>query len=52
MAIDNSNEGARTGLDDGAYSRRRSNWYIWVALALLIAVALYALVSGLGYASG
>ncbi len=48
MAIDNERG---TGSDD-AYSRRKSNWFIWVALALLVAVALNVLFIGLGYASG
>jgi hypothetical protein len=51
MAINDDN-GARRGSSDDAYSRRKSNWLIWVALAVLLAVTLYALVSGFGYASG
>lgn len=39
------------GVRSDAYSRRNSNWLIWVAVALLVIVALYALISGLGYAS-
>jgi hypothetical protein len=57
MAMDDRNSTDRLGTRDArtpddAYSRRRSSWYIWVAVALLVAVALYVLVRGLGYASG
>jgi hypothetical protein len=57
MAMDDRNSTDRLGtrdarIPDDAYSRRRSSWYIWVAVALLVAVALYVLVRGLGYASG
>ncbi len=34
-----------------AYSRRKSNWVIWVAVIALLAVTLYALVSGFLYAA-
>lgn len=34
-----------------AHSRRNSNWLIWAAVIALVLVALYALVSGLGYAA-
>jgi hypothetical protein len=40
------------GPGDDAYSRRRSNWLIWIALAVLVAIALYVLFNGLDYASG
>jgi hypothetical protein len=36
---------------DDAYSRRKSNWFIWVAVIALVLVALYALVSGFIYAA-
>jgi uncharacterized integral membrane protein len=39
------------GLRDDAYSRRKSNWVIWVAVIALVLVALYALVSGFIYAA-
>jgi hypothetical protein len=51
MAIDDESGPGHTPRDD-AYSRRRSNWLIWVALAVLVAVALYVLFNGLDYASG
>ncbi len=52
MAIDNERGNGRDVGSDDAYSRKKSNPLIWIAIALLVAVALYALVSGLGYASG
>ena len=59
MAHENENGAEGDGRDaaDGAvprpdaYSKRRSNWPIWVAVILLVLVTLYALVSGFGYAS-
>ena len=52
MAIDNEPGRGREARSDDAYSRRRSNPVIWIALAVLVAIALYVLVMGLGYASG
>ena len=52
MAIDNEGGTKRGPGSDDAYSRRRSNWYIWVAVAVLLAVILYALINGFDYASG
>lgn len=34
-----------------AYSRRKSNPVIWIALTVLVLIALYVLFNGLGYAS-
>ena len=42
---------ARGGGGDDAYSRSKSNWVIWVALAALLAVTLYALINGFSYAT-
>jgi hypothetical protein len=39
------------GVRDDAYSRRKSNWFIWIAVIALVAVTLYALVSGFIYAA-
>lgn len=52
MAIENESGPGRNAGDNDAYSRRKSNPVIWIALAVLIAVALYVLARGLGYASG
>ena len=50
-------EGGSAGAGSGApradaYSRRGSNWVIWIAVAALVLVTLYALINGFSYASG
>ncbi|HEV2544777.1 MAG TPA: hypothetical protein VGU70_18645 [Methylobacterium sp.] len=52
MAIDDESGPGRNAGRDDAYSRRRSNPLIWIAVAVLVAIALYVLAMGLGYASG
>jgi hypothetical protein len=44
----NRSDGAQPAGD--AYSKRNSNWLIWVAVGALLLVTLYALISGFGYA--
>ena len=52
MVTDGKGKMGRNGDRDDAYSRKRSNWPIWIAVAVLVAVALYALFQGFDYASG
>jgi hypothetical protein len=49
-----SSSPARSGGSGGAedaYSLRKSNWVIWIAVAALLAVTLYALINGFRYAT-